>query len=79
MSRAENLKALFKRYRWTVEELVYDQKLQEATELVNGTNQPIFQYLCSRLGSAAAVEAAIRSMMHLQAGPRKALAVRKDK
>lgn len=79
MSRAENLRALFKRHRWAVDELVYDQKLQEANDLVNGTNQPCFQYLCSRLGSATAVESSLRSLMHLQDGPRKALAGRKGK
>lgn len=79
MSDVEDIKGIFKRYRWAVDELVYDQKLQEATELSNGKNQLCYDYLLRRYGSTREVVAMLKALIRLQDGPRKALAARKDK
>lgn len=67
------LKAIIHRSRWCLEELVVDQKDQEANALISGGAKDMVKYLVSKFGSVQAVVAAAQDMR--KAVPAKTLTV----
>lgn len=56
------LKALAKHSRWAFEELVIDQKMQEANRLCSGTTTGMYQYLLTVFGSKDELAGAVAAI-----------------
>ena len=78
MTPQEELKILVKNSRWAFDELVVDQKMQEANGLCSERSAgPMFLYLRECLGSTAAVLGALKCVIRDHNGRRlKSLSLR---
>jgi len=73
---SEELKVLFRRHRWAFEEMVYDQKTQEANTLASGGGNAMFAYLKDCFGTSDAVLESLRDMVVRQKRRLKSLHMR---
>lgn len=71
----EALKTTFRKHRWTLEELVIDQKMQEANRLISGDANAMYSYLRECFGSGLSVLVHARSLLRDQRERRKTLGI----
>ena len=77
MTAKEELTMYAKNHRWAFDELVVDQKMQEANRLCSEANvQPMFEYLKTAMGDARAVLGALRWLVTTQKRRLKSLNLR---
>lgn len=71
--QVQELKVIVRKHRWAVEEMVLDQKMQEANTLMSGAPNAMYAYLVEKFGDGMSVLSCLRHLVIVQRGRRKTL------
>lgn len=72
-SDVAELKTIFHKHVWVIEEMIMDFKMQEVNRLVSGNANGMFTYLRDQLGSGESVLGTARDLIIRQRARRKTI------